>query len=68
MVRYEVVRDMGINVMFYNIAVVSWWSVLLLAEPGVPRETHLPQVTYKLYHIMLYRVHFAMSDMRTHKW
>jgi hypothetical protein len=64
----EMVRDMGIYVTFYNIRVISWWSVLLLEEPGVPSENHLPQVTYKFYHIMLYRVHLAMSEIRTPKW
>ena len=33
----------------------SWWSVLLVEETG----ENLSQVTDKLNHIMLYRVHLA---------
>jgi hypothetical protein len=31
---------MVLNVTFNNISVISWWSVLLEEETGIPRENH----------------------------
>ena len=46
------------NATFNTISVIPWRSVLLVEETRVSGENHRPaQVTDKLYHKMMYRVH-----------
>ena len=36
----------GFNTTFNNISVISWQSVLLMEETGVPGENHQPAVSH----------------------
>jgi hypothetical protein len=55
----------GNDATFNNISVISWRSVLMVEETGVPGENHRPDASYwqTLSHNV---VHTALSGIRTH--
>lgn len=54
---------------FNTISTISWWSDLFVRKTEYPAKTiDLPQVNNKLYYIKLYRIHLAMSGIRTHNF
>ena len=42
----HMVMVMVFNATFNNILVISWWSVLLMEETGVPEENHRPVTSH----------------------
>ena len=57
---------MVFNATINNMSVTSWWSVLLVGYPKI--TTDLSQITDKLCHNMLYRVHLAVSGIQAHNF
>ena len=59
---------MVFNAIFNNISVISWWSVLLVEETGVPGENHPSAASQRqtLSHNVVSSIHLAMCGIQTH--
>ena len=62
---HNIVCLMMFNVTFNNISIISWRSVLLVEETGVPGENHRP-VASNLQTLSHKFVHFDLIEIRTH--
>ena len=75
-IRYTIVKDLNrlvivmvmvFNATFNNISVISWRSVLLMEETGVPEENHRPAASHRQtlsHNVVLSTPH--LSEVRTH--
>jgi len=61
------VRVIVFNANFNNISVISWWSVLLVEDMGLPEE-NLPQVIDKLLSHNVVLSTPCPSGIRTHNF
>jgi hypothetical protein len=52
-----------LNATFNNISVISWRSVLLVEETGVPGENHRPAASNQFYYIMFYTSTWARFEL-----
>jgi len=47
LIHFQLVWFMVFNATFINIAVISWWAVLLVEETGIHGENHRPVVSHR---------------------